>query len=83
MTLEEATTNDSLHLIKWTRGLKRKLLRRNSQMLGFDSARLAYRSPTGHLSRQWLHFDPLYIEHDLWRVPAMFPTGATPNQAHC
>ena len=76
-TLEQSTANDSLHVMKWTRELK-KHLRRDSQTF-FDSARFR----TAHVRpfvRQWLYFDPLYIEMIL-RVPAMFPTGTTPNQA--
>ena len=76
-TLEQATANDSLHVMKWTRELK-KHLRRNSQA-SFDSARLR----TAHYRpfvRQWIYFDPLHIEMIL-RVPVMFPTGTAPNQA--
>ena len=76
VTLEDATTNDSPHLIKWNRELKSSLRRdRRSQ---FDVCRLR---PTHHrpFVRQWLYYDPVHLDMT-YRVPAMFPTGTTPNQ---
>ena len=77
MTLGEATTSDSLHLIKWTDTLKRKI--RTNIPSRFDEHLLRIVSYRPFV-KQWLHFDTLYIDRP-GRIPNIFPTGATPNQA--
>ena len=77
MTLEEATTNDSPHLIKWNRELGNRLRRNRDGSFDIARLRTAHHRP---FVKQWLHFDPVYISM-IYRVPALFPTGATPNQA--
>ena len=76
ITLKEATTNDSPHRIKWTRELKNRLRRDAVASFETEYLRTAHHRP---FVKQWLYSDPLYIEM-IYRVPAMFPTGTTPNQ---
>ena len=77
MTLEDATTKDSNHIIKWHADLKRRMERNIPS--DFDDGRIrgVHFRP---FTNQWLYFDPHYIARK-YRIPAMFPTGNTPNQA--
>ena len=77
MTLAQATRNDSLHLLKWSRELRNRLRRNTPTRLDISHLRIAHHRP---FVKEWLYFDPLYI-NTIYRVPAMFPTGTTPNQA--
>ena len=77
MTLGKATTNDSLHLIKWSDTLKRKIRANIPSRFDEHLLRIVSYRP---FVKQWLHFDTLYIDRP-GRIPAMFPAGTTPNQA--
>ena len=77
MTLGKATTNDSLHLIKWSDTLKRKIRANTPSRFDEHLLRIVSYRP---FVKQWLHFDTLYIDRP-GRIPAMFPAGTTPNQA--
>ena len=76
MALKEATANDSLHFIKWTDTLKRKIKSNNRSRFQKQHLRAVSYRP---FIKQWLYFDTLYIDRP-GRVSAMFPAGTTPNQ---
>lgn len=77
VALEEAVTKDSLHIIKWTGDMEDRL-KRNAVILFSDhNLRIAHHRP---FVKQWLYFDPQCINR-VYRIPAMFPTGTTANQA--
>ena len=77
MTLEDATTKGSVHIIKWHADLKRRMERNTPSDLDDRRIRSVHYRP---FTKQWLYFDPHYIARK-YRMPALFPTGATPNQA--
>lgn len=74
---QEATTNEFLHLIKWTGDMKHRLKRHVAIRFGDAYLRIAHHRP---FVKQWLYFDPLCI-NSVYRVPAMFPKDTTANQA--
>ena len=77
MTLEDATTKGSVHIIKWHADLKRRMERNIPSELDDHRIRSVHFRP---FTKQLLYFDPHYIARK-YRMPALFPTGTTPNQA--
>ena len=70
MTLEEATDNQStLHVIKWSDGLRSRFQPKVESSFDNRRLRVVYHRP---FVRQWLYFDPLYIER-IGRIPDIFP----------
>lgn len=76
MGFQEATTNDSLHLMKWTGEVRNRLKRKIRSKFDGSNLRSTHYRP---FAKQWLYFDPFYIAR-VYRVPRIFPTGNAPNQ---
>ena len=77
VTFEQASENKNLHLLKWNHDLKNRLKRNLPTAFNAEHLRVAHYRP---FVNQWLYYDPLFIGR-LHRIPDMFPTGTTPNQA--
>ncbi len=75
-SIEEASRNDSPTQIKWTRGLRNRLQRREVFRLKHDGFRLSMYRP---FCKQHIYFDSQAIEY-VSRIPSMFPTPNAPNQ---
>ena len=76
MTLEEATTNDSIQVIKWTGDLADRIRRNAAIRFSESYFRIVHHRP---FVKQWLYFDPKCINR-VYRIPNIFPTGTTLNQ---
>ncbi|MCY4522097.1 MAG: N-6 DNA methylase, partial [Caldilineaceae bacterium] len=74
---EAAQSNDAPTCIKWTRGLRQQLGRNRELHPAQHHLRLGSYRP---FIRQHLYFDRECIEV-VSRIPSMFPTADTPNQA--
>ena len=76
-TVQQATQNDSLNLIRWNREFRNRLKSNSQSLFDEQHLRLVHYRP---FVKRWLYFDRFYI-NDVARIPEMFPTGSTPNQA--
>lgn len=76
MHLKQATTNDALHLIKWTGDLRARLKRNTRIVFDRQNLRIVHHRP---FVKQWLYYEPLCIDR-VYRIPSIFPTAATPNE---
>ena len=71
MSVEEATDNEKrLHRIKWTASLRSRFSGNAQSPFDERYLRQAHHRP---FIKQWLYFDPLYIER-AGRIPTIFPT---------
>ena len=75
-TVEQAGQNDAPTKIKWTRGLRYRLARREILELKRDEFRPGLYRP---FCKQHVYFDSQFIEV-VSRIPSMFPTPAAHNQ---
>ena len=71
MSVEDATDNEkTLHRIKWTASLRSRFGGNAQSPFDERHIRQAHHRP---FIKQWLYFDPLYIERAS-RIPTIFPT---------
>ena len=77
ISLERAAENNNLNLLRWNHDLKNRLKRNLPTSFKAERLRVGQYRP---FVKQWLYYDPLFIGR-LHRIPDMFPTGTTSNQA--
>ena len=75
-TVEQAGRNDTPRRIKWTRGLRYQLARKETLKLKNNSFQLGMYRP---FCKQHVYFDSQFIEI-VSRIPSMFPTLVAKNQ---
>ncbi len=69
MTLQEATTNDALHRMKWSRDTRLHLKRDTRIVFDHHYLRLVHYRP---FVKQWLYHESACI-NQVYRIPAIFP----------